>query len=172
MNTVHGRAWYAKHASGYMYMCRHDSQDMLSIELVQTSYFFPIPCSLQVDSSSDDQILPHHLPWPEGQNLQHGSRSSLSEDHHSVVPASDTPDGGTRLGQFSDECAGPNVPKLDPAVHPARDDEAVVKLETGDAIIVRAQSIQAFVRRQVKDDHTTVRASGDEAVADELDLAN
>lgn len=73
----------------------------------------------------------------------------------------------------------PNVrkdrtPQLDPPVVPARHDEAVVELEAGHRVVVRAQPVLRLERREVKDDDSAVRSAGDEGVGDgvELELAD
>jgi hypothetical protein len=44
-------------------------------------------------------------------------------------------------------------------------------LEACDGVIVRAETVDAFEGREVKDDDSTVGAAGDEAVVGELELA-
>lgn len=63
-----------------------------------------------------------------------------------------------------------DVPELDSAIVTARDDETVVKLKTGDGIIVSAKSVDAFEGLQVEDDDSAVRTTGDEAVTGKLQL--
>lgn len=54
-----------------------------------------------------------------------------------VVAEADLPDLVTLVAQLADEFARLEIPQLDFAVIATSDDEAVVKLETGDGIVMR-----------------------------------
>lgn len=62
------------------------------------------------------------------------------------------------------------TPELDPTVVTAGDDEPVVELKAGDRVVVRAEPVLRLESGQVKDDHSSVRAAGDEHVRDRVEL--
>lgn len=108
----------------------------------------------------------------EAEHLEDGAAVALAEDGALIVAEADTPDGIARLCKLADERAGTDVPELNAAVAAARDDEAVIELQAGDRVVVRAQSVHGREVGQVEDDNTTVRASRNEAISGQLKLSH
>lgn len=118
------------------------------------------------------QPPPRILPRPEAQDLQNRLPSPLTEDHTLILLERDPPNGITWPGEFPDERPRPRVPELDTSVVPAGNDETLVKLEAGDRVVVRAETVDALEGGEVEDDDPAVGATGDEAVVSKLKLAN
>lgn len=96
----------------------------------------------------------------------------LAQDGALVVLEVESPHDLARLGQFSDEVAGLDVPQLDSSIVSGRYDESVIELKAGDRVVVGADPLQAGVCCQVEDDDSTVRTACDQDIAGELQLAN
>ncbi len=116
----------------------------------------------------------HHsdLIRHEGKHLKDRLSSPLAKNSTLIIPKSDPPNRLARLRQLSDKVARPDIPELDPSVVAARDDESIVKLQTGDRIIVSADPLQAGIVDQIEDDHSSVGTAGDEGVTGELKLTD
>ena len=65
-----------------------------------------------------------------------------------------------------------DIPQLDPPVVASGNNEPVVELDRGDAIIVSADALEACIGREVEYDDATVPPAGHENVARELELAD
>jgi hypothetical protein len=97
---------------------------------------------------------------------------SLQQHHTPVVLERHPPDRLAWLRQLPHERPTPQIPKLQPPVIPAADDEAIVELEAGDRVVVREEVEEAFVGGEVEDDDSAVGAASDEDGVGELKLPN
>lgn len=108
----------------------------------------------------------------EAEDLKHSAAITLAQDRTLVVAEAHAPHCVAWARELADKGASVDIPQLDAAVVTARHDEAVVKLQTGDGVVVRTEAVHACVVVQVEHDDTAVGAARDEAVAVELELAD
>lgn len=109
---------------------------------------------------------------PETENLQNSLAVALTEDGALVIAEAHAPHGITWASKLANDCAGLNVPELHATVIAARNDEAVVELKTGDAVVVGTEAVDARVVVEIKHDNSAVGTTSDQTVARELKLAN
>lgn len=64
------------------------------------------------------------------------------------------------------------VPQLDPAVVARGNDVPLVKVDSRNAVVVRAYPVEALVRGEIVQDDAAVRATRDEVIAADLHLAD
>ena len=122
--------------------------------------------------SSSPAARPYRRPTRlEAQQLQHRLPLPLTEDHTLVIPERHAPHCVARPAQLADELPSPYIPQLHPPVVASRDDEPVIKLQAGHAVIVCAKPMEARIGREVEYDHPAVRSARDEQIAVELQLA-
>ena len=84
----------------------------------------------------------------------------------------DSPDGFTGFSEFPYGCPRCNFKEFHVSVITARDEESIVELETCDAIVMSADTVESFECGEGEDDDAAVGTAGNEGVAEELKLAD
>jgi hypothetical protein len=110
--------------------------------------------------------------WPKAKNFKNRLAITLAQNGALVVAEAHAPYSIARESELANNVTSLDIPEFDAAVIAARNDKAIVKLETGDAVVVSAEAVNARVVGEVEHNDSTIGSAGDEPVARELELTN
>lgn len=117
-------------------------------------------------------ILKCLVGWSEAQYLHDRLATALAHYRALILAEPDAPDSLAGLGELAHGRPGLHVEQLHVAVVATRNKEAVVELQAGDRVVVRAESVAGLGGFEGEDDDAAVGSARDKGISAQLQLTH